>query len=232
LTINGDLKINSGCFNQTYRLDVANGRVNVNGTFSTWCTTNGNNQIWVNQGYLYFAPTVNLTSNNQFIKFNGPGTIVFNNGFSCSQPQAQFSTLTNVQIWFRGNYTQTGSNIDFTMGQAQFPSVYFDCVGCQINNTVRVDFGDVIIYDNANVSTAGGGNLNITGNLTLNNNATFNVSKQIPGNAGFIPSINDVILNPGSTLNVTAGVPFLQATGNWINNGGTLNATPPHRNSL
>lgn len=227
LNINGDLKINSGCFNQTYRLDVANGRVNVNGTFSTWCTTNGTNQIWVNQGYLYFAPTVNLTTNNQFIKFNDAGTIVFNNGFSCSQPQAQFSTFTNAQIWFKGNYTQTANNIDFTMGQAQFPIVYFDCVGCQINNTVRVDFGDVIIYDNANVSTAGGGNLNITGNLTLNNNATFNVSKQIPGNVSFVRSINDVILNPGSTLNVTAGVTFLQSAGNWINNGGTLNAIPP-----
>jgi len=77
------------------------------------------------------------------------------------------------------------------------------------------------------VSTAGTGNLNITGDLTLNNNSTFNVTKNIPGNLGLIPSVNNIVLNSGSNLNLAAGLTYFQLTGNWINNGGTLNATPP-----
>lgn len=227
LNINGDLKINSSCWNQTYRLDVGNGVVNVNGTFSQWCTTNGNNQIWIGQGKIVFNPAVNQTTNNQFIRFYDAGTIIFNNGFSSNQINARFQTVTNAQIWFKGNYTQTTNTMDFTMGQTQFPIVYFDCVGCNINNTSRVDFGDVIIYDNAVVGTAGGGNLNITGNLTLNTNATFNLSKDVPGNVSFVRSINDITLNSGSVFNIAGGVTYIQSAGNWINNGGTLNASPP-----
>lgn len=227
LNINGDLQINAGCFNQTFRLDAGAGTVNVNGTFSQWCTTNGNNEIWVGTGRITFAPAVNQTSNKQFIRFYDAGIIEFNNGFSSNQPFARFTTFTNAQIWFRGNYTQTGSNIDFTNGQAVFPVVYFDCMGCQINNSTRVDFADVIIYNNAVVSTAGGGALNITGNLILNTNSTFNVSKNIPGNVSAVRSINDVVLNAGSALNIAAGVTYMQIAGNWINNGGTLSATLP-----
>ncbi|GAB4205195.1 MAG: hypothetical protein Fur0023_13800 [Bacteroidia bacterium] len=227
LNINGDLKINNTCNNQIYRLDVGSGCVNVNGTFSQWCTTNGNNQIWIGTGKIVFNPAVNQTTNNQFIQLYDAGTIVFNNGFSSTQNQAQFQTFTNAQIWFKGNYNQTTNNMDFTAGQTKFPVVYFDCVGCQINNTSRVDFADVVIYDNAVVSTASGGNLNITGKLTLNSNSTFNVSKNIPGNVSIVRSIDDIILNAGSALNVAGGVSYLQSAGNWINNGGTLNATPP-----
>lgn len=227
LNINGDLKINNTCNNQTYRLDVGSGCVNVNGTFSQWCTTNGNNQIRVGTGRIKFTPAVNQTTNNQFIRFYDAGIIEFNNGFSSTQNNGQFQTFTNAQIWFRGNYNQTANPMDFTMGQTQFPIVYLDCIGCQINNTSRVDFGDVIIYDNAVVSTASGGNLNITGNLVLNTNSTFNVTKNIPGNVSVVRSINDIILNSGATLNVAAGVTYLQSAGNWINNGGTLSATPP-----
>ncbi|MEW6772538.1 MAG: hypothetical protein AB1304_00905 [Bacteroidota bacterium] len=227
LNINGDLKINNTCNNQTYRLDVGSGCVNVNGTFSQWCTTNGNNQIWIGTGRIKFTPAVNQTTNNQFILFYDAGIIEFNNGFSSTQNNVQFQTFTNAQIWFKGNYNQTANPMDFTMGQTQFPIVYLDCIGCQINNTSRVDFGDVIIYDNAVVSTASGGNLNITGNLVLNTNSTFNVTKNIPGNVSVVRSINDIILNSGATLNVAAGVTYLQSAGNWINNGGTLSATPP-----
>ncbi|GIV26649.1 MAG: hypothetical protein KatS3mg027_0463 [Bacteroidia bacterium] len=227
LAINGDLKINNTCNNQTYRLNVGNGVVNINGTFSQWCTTNGNNQIWIGQGKIVFNPAVNQTTNNQFIRFYDAGTIVFNNGFSSNQNNNQFQTVTNAQIWFKGNYTQTTNTMDFTMGQTQFPIVYFDCIGCNINNTSRVDFGDVIIYDNAVVGTSGGGNLNITGNLILNANSTFNLSKNVPGNVSFVRSINDIILNSGSTFNIAGGVTYIQSAGNWINNGGTLNASAP-----
>ena len=227
LNINGDLKINAGSLNQTYRLDVGTGTVNVNGTFSTWPSTNGNNQIWIGTGKIKFAPSVNMTGNNQFIRLYNAGVIEFNNGFSSNQPFAQFRTYTGAQIWFRGTYTQTTNNMDFTNGQNVFPTVYFDCSGCQINNTSRVDFGDVIIYNNAVVNTAGTGNLNITGNLILNPNSTFNVGKNIPGNVSVVRSINDVVLHSGSNLNIAAGVSYMQIAGNWINNGGTLSASPP-----
>ncbi len=227
LDINGDLKINSGCQNKTFRLDVGAGVVNVNGTFSQWCTSQGSSEIWVGAGILQFNPLVNQTSINQLIRFYAAGKIIFNNGFSSNQPNGRFQTYTNAEIWFKNTYTQTTNNMDFTIGQTQFPKIYFDCIGCQINNTTRVDFGDVIIYDNANVSTAGAGNLNITGNLVLNTNSTFNVSKNIPGNVSLVRSINDVILNNGSQLNIAGGVSYMQLAGNWINNGGVLNASPP-----
>lgn len=227
LNINGDLQINAGCFNQTFRLDVGAGTVNVNGTFSQWCTTNGTNQIWIGTGKITFNPLVNQTTNRQFIKFYDAGTIQFNNGFSSNQPNGQFQTFTGAKIWFKGTYTQTTNNMNFTIGQTQFPIAYFDCAGCSINNSSRVDFADVIIYDNAVVNTAGTGNLNITGDLILNNNSTFNVNKNIPGNVSAVRSIDDVVLNTGANLNISGGVTYMQIAGNWINNGGTLSASPP-----
>ena len=219
LTITADLLINAGNNGSIYTLDAGPGIINVNGTFSTW-GTNGTNNIQFSTGTITFAPLVNLSSGAQFITFTAAGTINFNSGFTCNQSQANFITVAGCTVNFAGSYTQSGLKNKWNVAS----TAVFNCVGCSINNSSGVDLGHVIIFDNAVVSTAGAGKLNITGNLTLNVNSTFTTTKNIPGDKATAKSIDDVTLLSGSTFNLSGGPGlFIQSQSNWINNGGTLN---------
>lgn len=218
LIVNGDLKINSGNNNNTYTLDAGPGTITVNGTFSYW-GTNGGNYIKVGTGTITFAPFVNLSSNSQYIEYTAAGTINFNGGFTNSRSQTGFITVAGCTAKFGGTYTQTTNAITWNTDAIAI----FDCVGCQINNSVRVDLGHTVIEANASVSTAGAGNLNPTGDLTIKTNATFSTTKNLPGNISTIRNINHVTLYSGSTFNLGGTGTYIQVSGNWVNNGGTLN---------
>ncbi|MBI4930088.1 MAG: T9SS type A sorting domain-containing protein [Bacteroidetes bacterium] len=217
LTITGDLLINAGNNGNTYTLDAGPGTINVNGTFSTW-GTNGTNNIQLSTGTITFAPLINLNNANKFITFTGAGIINFNAGFSCTRSQANFITVAGCTVNFLGTYTQTTNNITWN---ATSTAVFIGAV--TINNSSRLYLGHVIIYDNAVVTTAGAGQMDIVSNLTLNTNATFTTVKDIPGNVSTVRSIDNITLNAGSIFNLNAPGTYIQLTGNWINNGGTLN---------
>lgn len=219
LSIAGDLQINPGNNGNNYLLDAGPGTININGTFSAWGTS-GINNIQLSTGAVTFVPLVNMSNAAHYITFTSTGTINFNSGFTCNQSQARFITVAGCTVNFLGSYTQSGPKNKWNAASL----AVFNCAGCLIDNSSGVDLGHVIIYDNASVSTAGAGKLNIAGYLTLNTNSTFTTTKNIPGDKATAKSIDDVTLMSGSTFNLTGGPGlFIQSQGSWINNGGTLN---------
>ncbi|MES2620720.1 MAG: hypothetical protein V4615_07700, partial [Bacteroidota bacterium] len=211
LTINGDLKINSGARNKIFLLDAGPGTLNIAGTFSTWGTT-GTNSIDVGTGTINFTPAITITSNKQDITFNGAGTINFNAAFT--DQQNKLTPYAGCTVNFKSSYTVNTTAANWA---SKGTAVFWN--GSSITPTTAITFNNIQTNTSASATlNAGAGGITVAGATTLGSSSSFTINSGT-GSAVFSGS---VIL--GSSSAFTTNKNF-EVGGDWTNNGGTFSGS-------
>lgn len=215
LTINGDLSINTGNFNRTYRLDAGPGQITIN-NIVFWSTTNGVNEIALTTGTINFNSSINLTSTSQSVNFNGTGTVNFNQDFTGRLNQ--ILTVANCNINFYRNIT---NNITAATFNATSNSRFYG-TNNSISANTDITFGRTFFMPNSNITIN-----NTAGNVIFGHDITINNSSSLILNKGII--VNRSWINNGGTLSGgTHFVRFLGIPSNTYNIGGLASTNFPN----
>jgi hypothetical protein len=215
LTINGNLSINTGNFNRTYRLNAGPGQITIN-NIAFWSTITGVNEIALTTGTINFNSAINLTSTTQSINFNGAGTVNFNE--NVSGRLSQISTVANCNLNFYKNVINSSVVASFN---ATSNSRFYG-VSNSISANTDLTFGRTFFMSNSNITIN-----NTVGNVIFGHDITLNNASTLILNKGII--VHRSWINNGGTLNGgTHFVRFLGIPNAAYNIGGTVSTNFPN----
>lgn len=199
LTINGNLQINTGNFNRTYRLNAGPGTITIN-NIAYWSSVTGTNQIAVSTGIVNFNSNVVLSSAAQSIKFNGAGTVNFNQ--SVSGLLTRIQTANNCNLNFYGDVINNTTPVSFN---STSNSKFYGTNNNIISNA-NITFGRSFFMTNSNYTINNTiGDVIFGHDITLNNASILNLSKGIIVNRSWIN--NGGTFNGGSHFVRFLGIP-------------------------
>ncbi len=215
LTINGNLSINTGNFNRTYRLNAGPGIITIN-NIAYWSNLTGVNEIAVSTGTINFNTAINLTSTAQTIRFNDAGTINFSENLTGRL--SQVVTFANCNLNF---YKDVANNVAAVTFNATSNSRFYG-TGNFITANTDITFGRTFFMNSSSYTiNSSAGNITFGHDITLNNSSTLTLNKGIIVNRSWI--------NNGGTLNGgTHFVRFLGIPSTTYNIGGSSSTNFPH----
>ncbi|MBL0309755.1 MAG: T9SS type A sorting domain-containing protein [Bacteroidetes bacterium] len=223
LTINGDLTINQNTGNYPNTLSVNAGNCLVSGNLIFTGTDNTASQygkIGITSGAFTLNGNVTWMNNTAVVTeviTVSTGSLIFNSSVTMGDGTGTVSVTGAGVVNFNGTTAPS-----FTFGGASTAPVFTTAAGSTINfakgftnNTNTLTF-----YSTSTVVFTGNGaitpNANITfGKVTLNTNDTLNAG------AGYVKVAGVFTLASGSSFITNKS---FELTGNWVNNGGTLDA--------